>query len=59
MRYLNEISGVALITMNKALLWTDGRYFLQATQQLSGEWKLMRMGEDPALDVWLVDVRLL
>ncbi|KAK1588708.1 hypothetical protein Q3G72_026292 [Acer saccharum] len=48
-------AGVALITMNKALLWTDGRYFLQATQELSGEWKLMRMGEDPALDVWLVD----
>ncbi|KAL5752745.1 hypothetical protein ACOSQ2_023252 [Xanthoceras sorbifolium] len=48
-------AGLALITMNEALLWTDGRYFLQATQQLSGEWKLMRMGEDPALDVWMVD----
>ena len=25
-------------------LWTDGRYFLQASQQLSGEWELMRQG---------------
>ena len=24
-------------------LWTDGRYFLQATQQLSSDWELMRM----------------
>ncbi|KAL5754718.1 hypothetical protein ACOSP7_022938 [Xanthoceras sorbifolium] len=48
-------AGLALITMNEALLWTDGRYFLQATQQLSAGWKLMRMGEDPALDVWMVD----
>lgn len=42
--------------MNEALLWTDGRYFLQAAQQLSEQWKLMRMGEDPALDIWMADV---
>ncbi|KAI0493160.1 hypothetical protein KFK09_027436 [Dendrobium nobile] len=49
------ISGLALITMNEALLWTDGRYFLQATQQLSDRWKLMRIGEDPAVENWIVD----
>lgn len=49
-------SGLALITMNEALLWTDGRYFLQATQELTGEWKLMRMLEDPAVDVWMANV---
>nr|XP_009794303.1 PREDICTED: probable Xaa-Pro aminopeptidase P isoform X2 [Nicotiana sylvestris] len=48
-------SGLALITMNEALLWTDGRYFLQAAQQLSDQWKLMRMGEDPAIDIWMAD----
>ncbi|KAI6700170.1 hypothetical protein NL676_014494 [Syzygium grande] len=48
-------AGLALITMNKALLWTDGRYFLQAAQQLSDQWKLMRIGEDPAVDVWMAD----
>ncbi|KAF8409917.1 hypothetical protein HHK36_002436 [Tetracentron sinense] len=49
-------AGLALITMNDARLWTDGRYFLQATQQLSDRWKLMRIGQDPALDNWLADV---
>ncbi|KAF8012462.1 hypothetical protein BT93_I0585 [Corymbia citriodora subsp. variegata] len=48
-------AGLALITMNEALLWTDGRYFLQAAQQLSDQWKLMRIGEDPAVDVWMAD----
>ncbi|KAH9663277.1 Aminopeptidase P1 [Citrus sinensis] len=48
-------AGLALITMNEALLWTDGRYFLQATQELTGEWKLMRMLEDPAVDVWMAN----
>ncbi|KAI6700179.1 hypothetical protein NL676_014503 [Syzygium grande] len=48
-------AGLALITMNEALLWTDARYFLQAAQQLSDQWKLMRIGEDPAVDVWMAD----
>ncbi|PHT54661.1 hypothetical protein CQW23_03147 [Capsicum baccatum] len=48
-------AGLALITMNGAFLWTDGRYFLQAAQQLSDQWKLMRMGEDPAVDIWMAD----
>ncbi|KAF3664287.1 RING finger protein [Capsicum annuum] len=48
-------AGLALITMNEALLWTDARYFLQAAQQLSDEWKLMRMGEDPSVDIWMTD----
>lgn len=29
-------AGVAVITMNEAGLWTDGRYFIQAERQLSG-----------------------
>ncbi|KAK4416527.1 Aminopeptidase P1 [Sesamum alatum] len=48
-------AGLALVTANEALLWTDGRYFLQAEQQLSKQWKLMRMGEDPAVDIWMAD----
>ncbi|GAV61949.1 Peptidase_M24 domain-containing protein/Creatinase_N domain-containing protein [Cephalotus follicularis] len=48
-------AGLALVTMNEALLWTDGRYFLQATKELSDQWKLMRIGEDPAVDVWMAD----
>ncbi|KAF3439044.1 hypothetical protein FNV43_RR17319 [Rhamnella rubrinervis] len=48
-------AGLALITMNEARLWTDGRYFLQAKQELSHQWMLMRMGEDPAVDIWMAD----
>ncbi|XP_015067111.1 aminopeptidase P1-like [Solanum pennellii] len=48
-------AGLALITMDEALLWTDGRYFLQAAQQLSDQWKLMRMGEDPPVDIWMAN----
>ncbi|GFP84433.1 probable xaa-pro aminopeptidase p [Phtheirospermum japonicum] len=48
-------AGLALILANEALLWTDGRYFLQAEKQLSNKWKLMRMGEDPVVDIWMAD----
>ncbi|XP_057959213.1 aminopeptidase P1 [Malania oleifera] len=48
-------AGLALITMTEARLWTDGRYFLQAAQELSDQWKLMRIGEDPAVDTWMAD----
>lgn len=34
-----------------ARLWTDGRYFLQAEEELSDEWELMRVGVDGVLDV--------
>ena len=53
---LHFSAGIVLITANEALLWTDGRYFLQATQQLSHQWKLMRIGEDPLLENWIFDV---
>ncbi|KAG5089520.1 hypothetical protein JHK86_002132 [Glycine max] len=48
-------AGLALITKKEALLWTDGRYFLQAEKELSAGWKLMRIGEDPAVDIWMAD----
>uniref|UniRef100_A0A803KVX7 Xaa-Pro aminopeptidase P n=1 Tax=Chenopodium quinoa TaxID=63459 RepID=A0A803KVX7_CHEQI len=48
-------AGLALITTDDARLWTDGRYFLQAEKQLSDQWKLMRMGEDPAVEIWMAD----
>ncbi|EMS47246.1 Uncharacterized peptidase C22G7.01c [Triticum urartu] len=55
-RILNSYNtGLALITTKEALLWTDGRYFLQATNQLSDRWRLMRMGEDPPVEVWIAD----
>ncbi|XP_068653740.1 aminopeptidase P1 isoform X2 [Aristolochia californica] len=48
-------AGVAVITADDARLWTDGRYFLQAIQQLSERWKLMRIGEDAAIENWITD----
>mmetsp|Transcript_27751 Transcript_27751/g.36373 ORF Transcript_27751/g.36373 Transcript_27751/m.36373 type:complete len:633 (+) Transcript_27751:32-1930(+) len=48
-------AGTALITSKCALLWTDGRYWLQASQQLGKGWKLMKMAESdvPTLEEWL------
>eukprot|EP00898_Chlorokybus_atmophyticus_P006268 jgi/Chlat1/6642/Chrsp49S06121 len=48
-------AGVVLVTQSHALLWTDGRYFLQGKQQLKGQWKLMKSGEDPTLEAWLAE----
>ncbi len=40
-------AGTAVITLTQAGLWTDGRYFIQAKQQLKGsEVTLFRMGEE-------------
>ena len=40
-------AGTAVITLTEAGLWTDGRYFLQAAQQLEGTGvTLFRMGEE-------------
>lgn len=39
-------AGTAVITKTEARLWTDGRYFIQATNQLAGTTvELMKMGE--------------
>lgn len=47
-------AGTALITMDAALCWTDGRYFLQASKQLDSDvFKMMRIFEDPPLEDWL------
>ncbi|KAL5723719.1 Xaa-Pro aminopeptidase [Ranunculus cassubicifolius] len=46
-------AGLALITIDDARLWTDGRYFLEATKELSERWKLMRIGEDQSVENWI------
>jgi Creatinase/Prolidase N-terminal domain len=51
-------AGTAVITTaGQALLWTDGRYFLQAEQELGPGWTLMRSGETgvPTLSAWLAE----
>ncbi|KAF8388025.1 hypothetical protein HHK36_026691 [Tetracentron sinense] len=51
-------AGTAVVTKDKAALWTDGRYFLQAEKQLSPSWILMRAGNYgvPTTSEWLNDV---
>lgn len=49
-------AGVAVVTMDKAALWTDSRYFLAAEEQLRGtEFRLMkeRMDGTPSIAEWL------
>ena len=38
-------AGTAIITSREALMWTDGRYFLQATSQMDDNWTLMKEGQ--------------
>ncbi|PIN25663.1 Xaa-Pro aminopeptidase [Handroanthus impetiginosus] len=51
-------AGTAVVTKDKAALWTDGRYFLQAEQQLNSSWILMRAGNlgVPTPSEWLNSV---
>lgn len=49
-------AGTALVTVDQALLWTDGRYHLQASKQLDDRyWTLMKLGNPgvPSLEKWL------
>ena len=54
----NGTSGTAVVTADKALVWTDSRYFIQATQQLEGTGFSMMKDDGPdAVDLidWLVE----
>ncbi|KAG8743723.1 hypothetical protein FRC10_011505 [Ceratobasidium sp. 414] len=44
-------AGCAVITHSRAHLFTDGRYFLQAEQQLDSNWTLMKQGL-PGVPTW-------
>ncbi|MDL2223660.1 aminopeptidase P family protein [Bacteroidales bacterium OttesenSCG-928-M11] len=51
-------AGTLVVTSDKAGLWTDSRYFLQAEKQLQGSSiDLFKMGlpETPTIQQWLVD----
>jgi len=48
--------GMVVITANEAALWTDSRYFLQATEELKGsgiELMKLRVEGTPSPDEWL------
>ncbi|MGO1579867.1 MAG: aminopeptidase P family protein [Peptoniphilaceae bacterium] len=51
-------AGIAVVTQDQALLWTDGRYFIQASKEIENTgFKLMKMGIEgyPTYIQWLKD----
>lgn len=49
-------AGTAVVTEQEALLWVDGRYFVQAEAQLKGSpFQMMKMGEEgvPSVEAYL------
>lgn len=54
----NGTNGTAVVTADKALCWTDSRYFIQATEQLKGTgFSMMKEDGPEATDLvdWLVE----
>lgn len=51
-------AGTAIVTEEHAAMWTDGRYFLQAAQQMDKNWTLMKLGlkSTPTQEDWLINV---
>ncbi|XP_063592156.1 xaa-Pro aminopeptidase 1-like [Penaeus indicus] len=59
-KYISGFSGsagTAVVLMEEQALWTDGRYFLQADDQLDCNWLLMKayMSGTPTILQWLKD----
>lgn len=50
---LSLFFNLAVVTQKEALLWTDSRYFLQASKQLPSFWTLMKSGTEdcPTINV--------
>lgn len=42
--FFHSLPGTAIVTGNKAAMWTDARYFLQADMELDCNWTLMKEG---------------
>ncbi|KAJ1651781.1 hypothetical protein IWQ61_007735 [Dispira simplex] len=46
-------AGCAVVELDKASMFTDGRYFLQARQQMDSNWALMKQGL-PGVPTWSI-----
>ncbi|ESO89364.1 hypothetical protein LOTGIDRAFT_177452 [Lottia gigantea] len=53
---LSGSAGRAVVTQSKAALWTDGRYYLQAEDELDCNWILMKQSVEgvPSITEWLL-----
>ncbi|KAG1954452.1 xaa-Pro aminopeptidase 2 [Pimephales promelas] len=47
-------AGTAVITQNKAVLWTDSRYWIQAERQMDCNWELERDVSIGSITNWLI-----
>uniref|UniRef100_A0A8C1XIA6 X-prolyl aminopeptidase (aminopeptidase P) 2, membrane-bound n=1 Tax=Cyprinus carpio TaxID=7962 RepID=A0A8C1XIA6_CYPCA len=47
-------AGTAVITQNKAVLWTDSRYWIQAERQIDCNWELERDASVHSITNWLI-----
>lgn len=53
----NGSAGTAVVTLEKAAIWTDSRYFIQAEDQLKDttfELMKMKMPETPSINEWII-----
>lgn len=53
----NGSAGTAVVTLEKAAVWTDSRYFIQAEDQLKDttfELMKMNMPETPSINEWII-----
>lgn len=50
-------AGTAVVSLDQQALWTDGRYFLEADDQLDCNWLLMKTGLPgvPSITGWLLE----
>lgn len=48
-------AGDAIITLSQAMMWTDGRYFIQAEEEMDENWTLMKIGnpDTPTQSEWI------
>ncbi|TSQ81033.1 Xaa-Pro aminopeptidase 2 [Bagarius yarrelli] len=47
-------SGTAVVTLSKAMLWTDSRYWVQAERQMDCNWELERDISISSITDWLI-----
>ena len=48
-------NGIGLVTQDVALMWTDGRYFIQIEKELYPGWKMKKMYEDGTLPNYVLN----
>ncbi|XP_054978922.1 xaa-Pro aminopeptidase 2 [Sorex araneus] len=48
-------AGTAVVTMNKAAVWTDSRYWTQAERQMDCNWELHKEVGTSSIITWLLD----